>query len=126
MRPDFDTGDGGNVTGPGTLRYWTMPVRDLAGTKAFYGGVFGWQFEEQGDTYAHVRDSNPACGLMIGDGKAPEVWFKTLDIQTSVAKARSLGGSAEEPSESASGWSGSCKDDQGIRFNLWQPAAGQG
>lgn len=126
MRPEFDEGEGGSADGTGTIRYWTQPVRDVTAATTFYAGVFGWQFAEVSETYAHAKDSDPACGLMRADGKAPEVWFKTLDIASRVAKVRELGGSADEPSESASGTSAACKDDQGMRFNLWQPAPGVG
>ena len=124
MRQGFDEGDGGNADGTGTIRYWTQPVRDITAATKFYAGVFGWQFVEESETYAHVQDSDPACGLMRADGKAPEIWFKTLDVAAAVAKVRKLGGSADEPSESASGTSAACKDNQGMRFNLWQPAKG--
>jgi predicted enzyme related to lactoylglutathione lyase len=52
------------------------------------------------------------------------VWFKVADIRAAVAQVRELGGSADEPQQSASGWSTACRDDQGTQFNLWQPAPG--
>lgn len=124
MRPEFDEGEGGSADGTGTIRYWTQPVRDITAATKFYAAVFGWQFVEESATYAHVKDSDPACGLMRADGNAPEIWFKTLDTAAGVLKARDLGGSAEEPSESASGTSAACNDDQGMRFNIWQPGQG--
>jgi predicted enzyme related to lactoylglutathione lyase len=126
MRPEFDAGDLTGTDSAPTIRYWTQPVRGLASAKSFYAGVFGWEFSQETETYAHVSNSNSACGLMIAKGNAPEIWFKALDIKDALARLQEVGGSAEEPSESPSGLSAACKDDQGMRFNLWQPAPGQG
>jgi predicted enzyme related to lactoylglutathione lyase len=46
------------------------------------------------------------------------------DIAAAVTKVRALGGMAEEPTESKSGWGSRCRDDQGVAFDLWQPAPG--
>ena len=52
------------------------------------------------------------------------MWFKVSDIRAAVARVRDLGGHADQPQESPSGWSAACRDDQGTLFNLWQPAPG--
>ena len=44
--------------------------------------------------------------------------FVVEDIHAAVAKVRELGGTAEEPTESPSGWSAECRDDQGTLFCL--------
>ena len=105
------------------LGYFTIPVADLERGKAFYGGVFDWQFEP-GESYAHIGNTKLPGGLHVGDGSSPKVWFRVADIQAAMAHVRALGGHADEPQESASGWSADCRDDQGARFSLWQPAPG--
>lgn len=102
MRPEFDVGEGGATGGPGTLRYFTIPVADLAAGKRFYSGVFGWQYapEHSHESYAHVAGSDPACGLTASASRHIDVWFTTGDIEGSVAKVRALGGSADEPRSS--------------------------
>jgi predicted enzyme related to lactoylglutathione lyase len=108
------------------LGYFTMPVADLGRGQAFYGGLFGWQFEaapgEQ--RYAHIGNTTPPGGVSVGEARVPQVWFRIDDIRAAVARVRALGGTAEEPQESPSGWSSACHDDQGTQFNLWQPAPG--
>ncbi len=109
----------------GDLGYFTIPVADMERGKAFYGGLFGWQFgPEANDQYAHVDNTAPPGGLHRSDGSGPQVWFKVADIHAAVARVRALGGQADEPAESPSGWSAACRDDQGAPLNLWQPAAG--
>jgi predicted enzyme related to lactoylglutathione lyase len=123
MRPEFDVGEGGATSGPGTLRYFTIPVTDLAVARQFFRGVFGWQYDVKNshDAYAHVAGTEPACGLVVSKEKAPSIWFMTPDIGASVAKVRELGGTAEDASSSDSGHSSACVSDGGTRFNLWQP-----
>ena len=110
----------------GNLGYFVIPVRDLEQGKRFFAAVLGWEYapEHSHPTYAHVGNTNPGGGLVAGDGDRPEVWFRVDDIHATAAKVQKLGGTAEAPSESGSGWSAACKDDQGAAFNLWKPAPG--
>jgi len=110
----------------GDLGYFTIPVRDIVRGRIFYGGLFGWKFEsaKPTDPYAHIGNTTPPGGLHVNDAPSPTVWFKVEDIKAAVAKVRELGGHAEEPQQSDSGWNCDCRDDQGTMFNLWQPAPG--
>lgn len=108
----------------GNLGYFTLPVRDVDAGIRFYGALFGWQFAREGDAYAHAENASPAGGINRSDDTRIDAWFRIDDIQASIAVVRELGGTAEEPSQSASGWSSACTDDQGTKFNLWQPASG--
>ena len=107
------------------LGYFTIPVSDMQRARAFYGGLFGWEFAaDASDNYAHVSNTSPPGGLHRAEGSSPQVWFRVESIQDAVAQVRKLGGQADEPKESSSGWSTACRDDQGTHFNLWQPAPG--
>ncbi len=109
----------------GELGYFTIPVSDMKRGRAFFGTLFGWQFApDADDRYAHIGNTAPPGGLHSTEGSSPQVWFKVDDIQAAVARVRQLGGQAEAPQESPSGWSTACRDDQGTHFNLWQPAPG--
>ena len=56
---------------------------------------------------------------MPGDG--PIVYFSTADIDASVARARELGGSAEDKQAIPSiGWFARCRDTEGNEFSLFQ------
>jgi hypothetical protein len=110
-----------------SIGYFTMPTRDLERAKTFYASLFGWTFDAaaSGPQYAHIAETSPSGGLNSADeGTRVQIWFRIDDIEPAVARVRELGGTAAEPSKSASGWSASCKDDQGTEFNLWQPAPG--
>jgi predicted enzyme related to lactoylglutathione lyase len=102
------------------LGYYTLPVRDLARGKAFYGTAFGWTFEPDG---GHVVDSSPPGGLSEGATKSARVYFRTDDIKSAIGRVREAGGEAAEAQEYPSGWSCDCRDDQGTEFSLWEPSA---
>ena len=108
------------------LGYFTLDTVDMARAKAFYGGLFGWTFEDHGTTYAHVVGSDPACGFTKAERTHghPNLYFRVDDVDAAVARVSQLGGRAAIPADSASGRSVTVCDDQGVSFSLWQPAAG--
>ena len=107
------------------LEYFTVPVKDVSKGKTFYGGLFGWEFRDESPGYGHVTNiDGPAGGVAQSDESQPQVWFRVDDIKAAVAMVHELGGSAAEPSHSASGWSSRCVDDQGTKFHLWEAAPG--
>ncbi len=108
------------------LGYFTLETVDIAKAKAFYGGLFGWTFEDQGSTYAHVAGSNPACGFTKVERASghSNLYFKVEDVDAAVVRVSELGGRAAVPADSASGRSVTVCDDQGVSFSLWKPAAG--
>jgi uncharacterized glyoxalase superfamily protein PhnB/catechol 2,3-dioxygenase-like lactoylglutathione lyase family enzyme len=108
------------------LGYFSIGVPDVERASTFYSALFGWQ-PEQGSAAEgrHVVNITPPGGLHGGeDGPSITVYFRVTDIQTAVARVRALGGDAGEPQLMASGWNAGCHDDQGVAFDLWQPAEG--
>lgn len=108
------------------LGYFTLDTVDIARAKAFYGGLFGWTFEDQSTTYAHIVGSNPACGFTKAERAHghPNLYFRVEDVDAAVARVTELGGRAAVPADSASGRSATVCDDQGVSFSLWQPGQG--
>ena len=109
------------------LGYFTLDTPDIDKARAFYGGLFGWRFDEGAShpTYAHVADSAPAFGIRKGEEKNfPHLYFRVDDVAALCARVNELGGKAAIPSQSASGQSVAVCDDQGVSFSLWQPAPG--
>ena len=53
-----------------------------------------------------------------------EIHFSVPDIEAAVARVRRAGGQADEPRPDESGFGRftACRDDQGVRFGLHQPA----
>lgn len=107
------------------LGYLTLGAADVSRAQAFYGSLFGWQFKgaasESG--YAHVANTKLPMGLVQSAEGQPTLYFRVEDIEAAVLQVRALGGSAETPIESDSGWSCGCTDNQGSKFSLWQPSA---
>jgi uncharacterized protein len=108
------------------LGYFCIPTEDVARGRSFYGTLFGWQFADDAtDVYAHITSTQVPGGLASGmEASLPQVWFRVQDIGAAVTRVRELGGHAEDPKQSPSGWGSACRDDQGTQFNLWQPAPG--
>jgi predicted enzyme related to lactoylglutathione lyase len=107
------------------LGYYVVHVPDAVRAKAFYNTVLGWHPEPGADPqgYYHIEGSQPAGGIN-GGAESPRIatYFLVGDAKEAVSRIRELGGQAPDPSQSESGWSVECLDDQGGRFAIWQPA----
>jgi predicted enzyme related to lactoylglutathione lyase len=110
---------------PVELGYLTIPVPSVARAKAFFGPLFGWEFQGTGENAAHIGNTKLPVGFSAG-GPADyaSLYFQVKDIAAAVAQVGALGGSADAIGESPSGRHAICTDDQGTRFSLWQPAPG--
>ncbi len=111
--------------------YYTSAVPDVARGVAFYGALFGWQFDpavpasDGVHTYAHVGNTRLPTGLTDDTGAAsPHLYFRVDDLDAMLERVRALGGEVLEVSQYASGGNARCRDDQGVEFDLWQPAPG--
>ena len=94
---------------------------------AFYGALFGWVAEggHAGPGYYHVGNTELPLGFAPGEpATAPQLYYRVADLAAMTARVEELGGRVVERSESASGAGADCLDDQGERFQLWQPAPG--
>ncbi len=90
--------------------------------ETFWGGLFGWSFEEGNlPNYYMIPNSVPTGGLNgTGEGPGLHVYFSVPDITAGVERVRDLGGRADEPVGIPSGTFARCIDDQGVEFSLWQ------
>jgi predicted enzyme related to lactoylglutathione lyase len=100
----------------GELGYVTVRVPDRERAQRFYGPVLGWTFEPGADRRP------PMVGLW-GEVDAPTVdlLFRVDDLDTALDHVRAQGGQAEEPTLEPFGRVARCLDDQGARFQLWEP-----
>jgi uncharacterized protein len=108
----------------GDLVYFTIGVPDSERGRAFFQGVFGWDFAP-GEIAGgfHITGINPPGGMHQG-GSAPgfRPYFHVPDIAGTVERVRAMGGTASEIKGSAeSGAYADCADDQGTTFSLFQP-----
>ena len=105
--------------------YLTLGVADVARARAFYGSLFGWQFDASPgqSKYAHVNNTKLPMGIVQSAEGIASLFFRVEDIEAAVGQVLALGGAAEPPAASESGWSCACTDNQGSKFSLWQPSA---
>jgi len=106
---------------PVELGYFTLPVKNLANAKRFYGELFGWEFEEGG----HVANTKFPMGLGAnGPAELPNAYFRVDDVEKVAARVVKLGGKVRSRNEYPSGPNAVCVDPDGTVFSLWQPAPG--
>lgn len=70
-------------------------VKQLGNTRAFFGSVFGWTFEEYGPDYADIRGAGLSGGINA-DGEhrpaAPLAVVFSQDLEATRAKVLAAGG----------------------------------
>lgn len=112
---------------PVELGYFTMATPDTVRAAGFYGALFRWTTEpgNMGDGYAHVGNTKLPLGFTPGPSdEPPTLYFRVDDVAAVAARVRELGGEVVTETTYESGPSAACRDDQGRRFQLWQPAPG--
>ncbi|SDY06058.1 Uncharacterized conserved protein PhnB, glyoxalase superfamily [Geodermatophilus africanus] len=109
---------------PGDAVYLTLRVPDGARARDFYESVLGWT-----SVPGRVADGwqvdgvVPMVGIGGGDGEVGTVpAYAVDDIEVAVAAVRTAGGQAGEVTDRPHGRTAECRDDQGLRFWLAQPA----
>jgi uncharacterized protein len=108
---------------PSWLYYFTIPARDLDHSRRFFTSLFpSWEVSDnEHGTGFHVENVQPPMGVSTNESEHPKLWFVTTDIGATIAKVRSLGGTATEPVNYESGAASDCTDDQGVHFSLSVP-----
>jgi uncharacterized protein len=121
---------------PGTFSWVDLSTNDAAGAKGFYGGVFGWEFDDQpvgdGIVYTMCRlDGKAVCALSQQQEQErsqgiPPHWnnYVTVDgVDAATAKAGGLGGNVVvEPFDVLDvGRMSVIADPTGAVLSLWEP-----
>lgn len=109
---------------PGEPSHFELGVPDARRAKAFYGELLGWTFQTTHGENAWIETGGVVGGLHDGDDESSiQMYFGVPDIEAAVRRVRELGGEAEDPGPpDPSGRYVSCRDDQGVRFGLHEPA----
>ncbi len=111
----------------GKLVHFEVPAQDAERATSFYGGLFGWQFQDAGMPGIDYRMTQ--LGEEMGGAVLPSenagggltVYFDADDIDAAVARARELGGEADDKQPIPGvGWFAGCKDTEGNAFSLFQ------
>jgi predicted enzyme related to lactoylglutathione lyase len=109
----------------GQLVHFELPAKDAGRAMGFWKSLFGWKFQEwSGPVEYHMLAGNEPGGAIYPSdepGSGPVIYFGTSDIDASIARARELGGSAEDKQPIPGvGWFTRCKDTEGNPFGLFQ------
>jgi predicted enzyme related to lactoylglutathione lyase len=108
---------------------------DLEAAQAFYGGLFGWAFEDAPPAQSAARyvvallDGRPVAGLAAAVGRddaaTPSAWNTYVavdDVDDVLRRIQSAGGRVLHgpTSMGAHGRYAVCTDSSGVPFRLWQ------
>jgi uncharacterized protein len=111
----------------GQMVHFEIPAGDTAQAKEFWGGLFGWEFQEfpgSPTEYHMTRFSETTGGAIYGedtDARGTRTYFDVDDISAGAARVAELGGeSGDAIPVPTMGWFAICKDNQGNEFGLWQ------
>jgi predicted enzyme related to lactoylglutathione lyase len=77
-----------------------LPVTDLAATKSFYEGAFGWAFTDYGSTYSCTLTGDVDLGLQGDATEAPAAPLPVIavdDLEAAHAAVRAAGGTITQP-----------------------------
>jgi uncharacterized protein len=110
----------------GQMVHFEIPADDTGKGREFWGGLFGWTFEEfpgaDGYFVARTGESTGAAITGMEPGKkGARAYFDVDDITDGAARVRELGGEADQPMPvPGMGWFVTCRDTNGNEFGLWQ------
>ena len=101
------------------IDYIELPAADVAASKRFYAGAFGWEFTDYGPDYSAFMDGRLAGGLTKaarpGQGGVLVVIF-AVDLEGAEQRVRGAGGRVVKPIFSFPG---------GRRFHFADPAGNE-
>jgi predicted enzyme related to lactoylglutathione lyase len=108
---------------PGKLVHFELPSADAARARAFWSGVFGWEFAEPiGAEYWMARTADDQGGAVYpGEPTGLLAYFDTDDIDATIEKVRAGGGTAGDRQPIPHiGWFSHCTDPEGNRFGVFE------
>ena len=117
---------------PGTPSWIDLGSPDVEASKAFYGGLFGWEAHTSPDPAAggytmFVLRGKSVAGLgpLFGEGDRPSwtTYMTTADADATAEAVDEAGGSVVMPPFDVldAGRMAVCVDNVGARFSIWQP-----
>ena len=115
---------------PGTFCWLDLSTSDAAGAKAFYGGLFGWEFEDTevpgGGVYTMCRVGGDDVAAIVQQDEHPAHWNNYVSVASAdetSATAKQLGAQMiEEPFDVMSaGRMALLADPEGAALCMWEP-----
>ncbi len=115
-----------------SINYIEFPAKDMAATKAFFGAVFNWRFEDYGPTYTAFFQPGLDGGFFQSDKVSHTdsgsvlVIFYSAELEQTQAKVEQAGGQITKP---IFGFPGGRRfhftDPNGNEFAVWsEPVEG--
>jgi predicted enzyme related to lactoylglutathione lyase len=110
----------------GEIVHIEIPADDTEQGRAFWGGLFGWQFQAYpGPWEYHMTQISDQGGAAITnmepEKRGMRSYFAVDDINAGAARVRELGGeAADAQAVPTMGWFVTCTDPHGNEFGLWQ------
>ena len=122
---------------PGTPSWVDLTTPDLEGALRFYGGLFGWEFEDAGAEAGHYHQAlvrgRRVAGLGLAQpGSPPDAYWTTYlsgtDVDAHAAAITEAGGTVMfGPLEvTGQGRMLIAVDPEGATFGIWEPLAHAG
>jgi predicted enzyme related to lactoylglutathione lyase len=117
---------------PGTPSWVDLTVPDLEAALSFYGGLFGWEFEDQGEEAGHyhqcLKDGKRVAGIGPNQPGTPPMAFWTTylsgtDVDAHAEAIAQAGGQVTfGPLQVLSaGRMVAAQDPSGAMFGIWEP-----
>jgi len=115
---------------PGTFSWVDLSTSDADGAKAFYGELFGWEFEDSeipgGGVYAMCHVQGDAVAAIIQQDEQPGHWNNYVTVTSAdetAAKAKQLGATVFEEAFDVmeAGRMAVFADPSGAVLCAWQP-----
>jgi uncharacterized protein len=106
--------------------YFEIGSADPMASKAFYGGLFGWEIAEEPSDQGYRLINKMEGGLWDTSRMGGDTWgifyVHVDDVEDAVKKAESLGAKIAIPFTSGGGIDfAHLIDPQGNRFGVWKP-----
>ena len=101
------------------LDYLELPAGDIAATRRFYEGAFGWTMTEFAPTYAATTTGDTDIGLQADEAEqpaAPLPIIEVADVEAALAAVEAAGGKIVKPVFAFPG---------GRRFHFTDPSGNQ-
>jgi uncharacterized protein len=119
---------------PGTPCWVDLTAPDVDASKAFYGEVFGWQFEDTAPEYGGyvnaTSDGHRVAGITprMPEMQGPDVWttyISSADAEATAAAVTAAGGTVLMPAMAVGeiGSMAMAADPAGAVFGIWQPGS---
>ena len=122
---------------PGAPSWADLTVPDLEAALTFYGGLFGWEFEDQGEEAGHyhqaLKDGRRVAGIGPNQPGTPPMAFWTTyltgtDVDAHAREITAAGGNvAFGPLQVLeAGRMVAAQDPTGAMFGIWEPGEHKG